>query len=371
MHRSLFFLPGFFLSAVFFAATPGGVGQQRSDTKPVNDFVSSRCWSYGIEGGTSLAADQFGIYSASREARVEAISFNGKKLWSSELGGELTSNLVVADTGIFVASSTGVAEGDRSPPSSLKFLKKETGITSFTFKLPAAARHFLYTDPAGLIVVSSNGVIQSIDATVGTLRWKREITAEFDGEPYFNSTKLVVASKDSKLFVISLASGEIETMRKMSVAPVAMSETPFGDLLIGDSRGNLSLYPRGSERAYWRFKSGGSVTNLGFAAGNILAASHDNFVYMLFPRNGSLSWKRRFAGRITHVGILQNGLGLITSLDEHGASFIDLSSGKVVGQMVFESDEVAATDPIIANGSVLVLTNQRVIDYALGKCPEP
>ena len=348
-------------TAVLFAA--GVFPQQKAET----ELVVTRCWSYPLELGKVLATDGERVYLGTTDAKVEALSPEGKRLWRSELGGEIASNLLATDTGVLVATTAAGSDG-KTASSTLRMLSKDTGITSLTVKLASATGHFLVSTQSAVVIVSLNGIVQSIDAKTGAVRWKREIAAGFVGEPFFNGDRLLVASTAKQFFHISLSTGEIESMRKFDIGVTAATETSTGDVIIGEERGSVTSLIKGSDKALWRYKTGAFISSIRFLKDHLLVTSHDNFVYFLTSHNGGVVWKKRFAGRVSQVGIFENVLALVSSIEEHGATFVSLVNGKPVGQIVLEEDEYLASNPISSNGLILALTNQRAIAYSLNAC---
>ena len=357
-----------FIIAIIFAPLLAGLAVFAQEKPVETEIVATKCWAYEVQAGRRLASDGARIFLATSDARIDAVSMEGRKLWSSELGGEIASNLLVTDGGVYVASAT-TPTAEKAATASLRLLSLDTGITSQTIKLPDAAQHFLHQANGSLIVVSENGTIQSIDVKSGAARWKREIAERFTGEPYFGTEKVIVASAAKQLFTVALASGEIESMRKLASPPTAALHTATGELVTGDERGGISLFLNDKNGEYWRFKSGASISSLRLIGGNFLAASNDNFIYMLTPRSGGLAWKRRLAARVTHIGILDNNLALVSSLEENGATFISLAGGKQLGQMSLDEGEYLTANPIGASGLIFILTTSRLIAFSLNGCP--
>lgn len=357
-----------FIIAIIFAPLLAAFAVFAQEKPAETELVATKCWGYEVQAGVRLAANGTRIFLGTSEARIEAVSIDGRKLWSSDLGGEIASNLLVTDVGVYVASAT-TPTAEKVATASLRLLSLDTGITSQTTKLPDASQHSLHQTNGSLIVVSENGTIQSIDVKSGAVRWKREIAERFTGEPFFGSEKVIVASAAKQLFTVTVASGEIESMRKLASQPTAALHTATGELVTGDERGGISLFQNDKNGEYWRFKSGASVSSVRLIGGNFLAASNDNFIYMLTPRSGGLAWKRRLAGRVTHIGILENSIALVSSLEENGASFISLAGGKQLGQVSLDENEYLTADPTGSNGLVFFLTNNRLIAYSLNGCP--
>ncbi len=200
-------------------------------TMPAGEVDVTKCWSYpiGEEIGSGLVADGVRVYLGGSGGRIEALSPDGKKMWATELGGDIVSNLLPAEAGLFLVTAR-VSDETGKPASEnlLRSLSKETGITNWTAKMPEASKYFIGNTPGVIILVSKSGVIQSIDSKTGAVKWKREIADGFASEPRFYADKLVVASSAKQVFVISLALGEIDSLRKLPFGVSAVGQTAVG-----------------------------------------------------------------------------------------------------------------------------------------------
>jgi hypothetical protein len=106
-----------------------------------------------------------------------------------------------------------------------------------------------------------------------------------------------------------------------------------------------------------------------FAIGDrILAASNDNFLYLLTGRNGGLEWKRRLTGRVAQIGVIGSRYALVSSLDQHGALLIELEHGRVAGQIALDADEALITSPIGIGEAITLLTDSAVYGYSTRGC---
>ena len=339
--------------------------------KPAGEIDVTKCWSFslGDEIGSGLASDGVRVYLGGSGGRIEALSLDGKKMWATELGGDIVSNLLPAETGLFLVTAT--VSSDASKPISenlLRSLSKETGITNWTAKMPEASKYFIGNTPGAIILASKSGVIQSIDSKTGAVKWKREIADGFVTEPRFYADKLVVASTVKQVFVISLASGEIDSLRKLPFGVSAVGQTVVGDLIVGDERGNLTSFVGSTAKVNWKFRSGGEISAIFTVDDHILVSSHDNFAYSLVTRNGDVAWKRRLSGRVSQLATIEDKYALISSFDDHGAVLTDLSSGKIAGQIALGADENLIYNPIVANGLIFILTSESVNAFSLNGC---
>jgi len=334
--------------------------------KPAAGLSISKCWEYALINGGAVASDTTRIYLGSEGAKVEALSPDGKKMWSSELGGEITSNLLPADSGLLLVTSSPGSKPAKIA-GNLRSLSVETGITTWTLRLPDAERHFLGSHNGSAIIVSQSGSMQAVDTKSGGVKWKREIADGFVAAPVFANGKVIVAARGNQIFTISLASGEISSMRKSVHVVTALGEMASGEIVVGDERGNISTL-NGSDKPQWKFKSGGEISRIFVIGGNILAASHDNFVYYLLGRNGDVEWKKRLVGRILHIGNIADRFALTMSLEDKTAMFTDLENGKIAGQVVFTEGEMLVSPPVASNGSIFLLTNRSVYLYSINGC---
>ena len=337
--------------------------------KPAGEVDITKCWSYPMaEPGLVLASDGSHVFIGAAGAKVEALSFDGRKAWSSELGGDISSNILAQESGLILVTSIVSADPQKAGVSLLRSLSKETGITNWTVKLPEADKYFLGGSNGTVIVVSKTGVIQSIDAKTGDVKWKRELAESFVAQPVFTANKVLVAATGKQIFDVSLISGEIDHMRKTANAATALGELSSGEILVGDDRGNVSTL-NGTDKAIWRFKSGGGISHV-FAVGeHVLATSHDNFVYFLMGSNGDVIWKKRMNGRVSQIGRVFDRYALIASIEENIAVLADLSNGKVAGQIVFGEKETLVSPPTSSNGLMFALTAQAASAYSLNGCP--
>jgi len=339
-------------------------------TKPSGEVDVTKFWTYslGEETGVALASDGNRVFLGLGNSRVEELSIDGKKMWSTELGGDISSNILALAGGLFIVTSVS-SDAGRSAGGVLRSLSKETGITNWTLKLPDAEKHFLGGFNGSLVIVSKSGVIQSIDTQNGKVKWRREITEGFAAEPAFEGGKVIVATIAKQIFVVSLASGEIDSMRKVPYGITAIGKIPSADIVAGDDRGNLSSLVSGSEKPYWSFKSGGEISSVFTVGEHLVVTSHDNFVYFLLGRNGGLVWKKRLTGRVAQISTYADHFALITSIDDHGSILVDLSNGKVAGQIALSEDENLVEPPVVSNGLIFVLTNKAAYGFCLNGCP--
>lgn len=341
-----------------------------SQTKTVREIDVTKCWAYPLSEGSGmrLISGNGRLFLGLSGSKVEALSLDGTKMWASDLGGEITSNVLAVDNGLFLVTSSVSTETTKSGTVLLRHLSQETGVTNWTLKLPESERTFLSIFNGNVIVVSTSGVIHSIDAKTGFIRWRREIAEGFTAEPVFGVTNIIVGATSGQIFGVSLGSGEIDWMRKSVFSVTTLGEMATGELVAGDERGNVASFPTGTEKPKWRFKTGGQISRVLRVGENIVATSHDNFVYSLTGGNGNVVWKRRLEGRVSHIGRVLDEFLIISSFEENGGVLTDWSNGRIAGRISLANDENMVSDPISANGLIFIVSNQAVYGFSLSGC---
>lgn len=342
-------------------------GQKKVDD---GDVDITKCWSYplGDAAGEQILTVGNRVFLGLPGAKIESLARDGKKIWSAEFGGEISSNIIAVDSGLFFTTSAVSNDSAKLSGGKLRWISKETGVTNWTVALPDGERYYLKIFNETVIVVSQNGTVESVDAKIGNIKWRRQIAEGFVANPSFTATSLTVATTGKQLFTISLSSGEIELMRKVAFNVTALSTTENGKLIVGDERGNVFTM-NGDDRPIWNFKTGGAISNILSISDNILVASHDNFVYFLVARNGGRIWKKRFAGRVAQLMNVSDRLAVVSSFEERGAVLTDLSNGRVAGQIIFEEDESLVAALTVSDGVVFIVTDKAAYAYGLNGCP--
>lgn len=328
----------------------------------------SQCWAHDTQLGLTVAADNGHIYVGSAGGRVEAIGTNGKKIWESDFGGSISSRLLPLDPGLLVVTTKVSPDASKPDVGTLRSVSKETGISNWSVNVPGAGLYYLSASATSVIVVSDQGQILFIDLKNGSVQKRHQLGVKVVAEPIFAGSHVVVAVEGNKLWTVPLGPGEVSGKRPTAFRTTAIVGTQQKQMVIGDERGNVSVLGDRNDRREWQFRSGGEISRL-FAMGeNILAVSHDNFIYLLSGANGSIVWKKRASGRVSSIGLLSERFALLSGIDDQNAVLIDLSNGKTAGQIAFGKDEKLIDDPLMSNGRIYVLSSGALQSYSLDGC---
>jgi outer membrane protein assembly factor BamB len=355
LHRTIILVTILLLFVV-----PGFFGQKKAST----EIDITKKWSYSLtEAPIAIAHYPDELFVGLGNGKVESLSLDGKKIWSSEFGGNISSDLVALDNGLFFANTLVSSDTAKPAGGKLRSVSRDTGITNWTVPLPEAEHYFLCAFNGSIVIVSGNGVVESVDARTGSMKWTRQIAETFVANPSVTATVVTLAT-GKQIFSISLAAGEILSMRKVPFDVTALAEGD-GALIVGDQRGNLAYYENGADKAAWTFKSGGQISDIVLTGDGVLAGSHDNFIYFISGKNGSRLWKKRLAGRMPNVASIVGQYVLVAAVGDQRLEIIELSTGKVAGQVTFEDDEDLVARPLIdSNGNLFLLTNNAAYDYS-------
>jgi outer membrane protein assembly factor BamB len=339
-----------------FIAIPGL--SQRPDEVVVTPAV---CWKYRSTGlmSNGPAIDVSNLYVAEEGGRVSAVSLaNGTRIWSTEVGGENRSNIVVAGTNIYLASSEGQNR------LRIHSLSTSTGIPNSEIEIPFSEDIKLISAAGKLIVLSSEGSITAYSFGSYHQEWQLIIPRISLETTLYAANRLYLASSDKKLHSIDVESGvEADVINaKNDVTAIGIVD---GSVVFGDSRGNLIRQNRSGRS--WRFRNGAKIVSIGVTDRGIVAASADNFVYLVSSYYGDIRWKKRMPGRVSSL-VIDDDLIAVQTVGEASSALLNLESGKMVGQVTIADDEAFIRSPAVAEGKLIFFTSKQLLAESTHNC---
>lgn len=346
-----------FLICLFLLIAASGFSQ--SPGYPL--IALSKCWQYESPGlkTVSPAVDKSNLYIAEEAGRLTAVSLStGARLWSTELGGDISSNIAIADSNLYVISS------DPSKRSRLRSLSIVSGLPNFEVNIPFSDAFQLYSINAKLIIASGTGTITSLSAVTRISEWSLTIPNPKLKTIAVTENRLLISSADKRIHYLDLDQGK--ELRSIA-AENDVSATAFigDDILFGDVRGNLIR--QNKEGRSWRLKSGAKIVRILLSEHGIIAASTDNFVYAVAGYNGDIHWKKRLPGRISDIALV-NGRVVAQMIGGSSAILLDPDDGKPAGQFSVDDDSAFVLSPIEANGTILFFSPSYVLATTEQKC---
>nr|MBP7377241.1 PQQ-binding-like beta-propeller repeat protein [Pyrinomonadaceae bacterium] len=349
-------------TSIFMSGVFGQEKQKRSD-----DTVEfSRCWAVA-EADTPfsvISTDGTTAFVGATGAKVAAISIaTGTRSWSTELGGEIASNLSADSAGLFIVTDSVSTDAAKPKESTLRILSKETGITAKKIALAPSDSFKIGVDGGNVIVIAQSGDVYAFDAATAEVKWTRKPTGGVTGDSYIGGGSIVIGTTDGQILRLSSATGEINLTVKSADKPTAVRSLANGNIVYGDARGNVVSVDAG-----WKFKAGAQVSGIYEVNGALLVTSFDNFVYYFNPSNGGVIWKKRMSGRIADISFAATNQLLIFTYGGETGVLAELKKGKTMGQipLMQETDNVSIPDTL--NGRAVFAHNGTAYAFATTPC---
>jgi outer membrane protein assembly factor BamB len=351
-------------SMMVFSGASVGVFAEAKDDDQAASFA--KCWEYASAPDLSVNAvtDGSNVYFVDTERKLQAVDQSaGAKLWSSELAGNVVSNLVVADDAIIVATQTADAAAVTPANSLVRSVSRQTGITNWSTEMSSSTLALGYLG-GSIYVVSSTGSIAAFTADKGLPVWKKEIGAKVTTEPQSSGRSILIGTDRNEILSVDVSTGQLATVARTGSLPTAVFPESSGRILVGDDRGNLSFISADGKRI-WKFRNGARISAITSYDSEFLATSHDNFLYKL-SRGGNVEWKRRLSARIGAGPSVVGDTALVATVGDGIVYAIDLSDGKIGNRI--EAGEESSVRVVAAKGGFLIVSTKGLRFFGRDKC---
>ena len=361
-------LPWLFSACLFLFLFSSAVHSvPRADT-PDKSPVFSKCWDYPATPDlrVSPVSDETSVYFLDNENKLVGVHLNGgTKLWSTDLGGDLASNLLIAGDSIFVVTSVAASSAPGAK-AVLWSLSRQTGITDWRTDISPSPYVFLGRSSGSILALGSDGFVAAVGSK-GEVIWKTELGSPLSSEPYFDDVGVAIGTAKNEVLSLAGSDGRRTVLWKSRHAPTAIYLNSRTRVLVGDERGNLFSLPAGASPS-WRFRNGARISRVFSNNNGYLAVSDDNFVYNI-SRSGDVKWKRRLPGRVAGAPLIL-GDSLVVSVIGAGAVFVlDVRNGKVSNRIeTGEDTSVGVAGRPDGEGFVITGVN-RLTYFSRAKCP--
>lgn len=361
------------VSLLFSLALALGSSDLSAQTASSDNMSLKKCGEYKVEGlsENTLASDGQKVFFGTENGSILAVDpAAASSLWTTELGGEIVSNLLVADASIFVVTNPLASEGTSTGFSILRSLSKETGITNWSMRLPFSERIYLGSVRNSVIAVGREGLIVAVEMQTGSPIWKAQFSGAVTALPYFSASGIVFGTSEKRVVLISIEDGKELARNFGPFVPTAVVAS--GDsLVVGDERGNVALIKAAGGKPVWKFKSGAGISHVAVSRKGILVTSRDNFIYLISMYNGDVIWKRRMPGRIIDSLLVAEHLIFSRVYGESSAFLIDLENGKITDRLTQNEKNYIQQVPVLIGNSKIVLATAVGLElYGLKPCSE-
>ena len=289
---------------------------------------------------------------------------DGQLHWRSELGGELSASPAADETAIYVASETTAPNGEpRDQSGALRALGREGGVTRWVTALGKPLRGALTVSNTKIFAGGSDGRAYAFDKRTGGVFWSIPFLTPFNGQPVLKDGRVYFGSEDGTLLALDEATGRpIWRYRTKGAVrgPVAVAENT---VFFGSGDGYVYAVSADRGRLKWRKRTGAGVEAVTLAGDTILAASLDNFAYLLNLK-GTQLWKKQLPGRISAQPLTVQEAALFTPLSSSAAVVLGLKDGKQVNTLPTGEELTSSASPIKVGVAVIVTTEHGLLAFA-------
>jgi outer membrane protein assembly factor BamB len=305
----------------------------QDDLKPY-----SKCWSREtlLDVSSGASADASNVYYFTANNTLEAAELKtGSKVWSTDFGGDVISNLLVTDSSVLFVTAAGGENGVSPVKGVLRAVSRQTGVTAWTATLPASSSVAIGVVDGKIATVNSDGLVSIYVRETGSLFWSQPVGSRVVAEPLFGET-ITLATESNDLISVDARKG-VNRLLRWSRPSSALLLDHNGRILIGDARGNLVFTSSDGDRL-WTFKNGARISFLLPYDSEFVVASQDNFIYKL-SRSGGVEWKRRLSGRVSSRPTVVGDDAIISITGDPSIYVVDLRSGKILNRIEIGADE--------------------------------
>lgn len=289
---------------------------------------------------------------------------DGQLYWRSDMGGELSASPVADENAIYVASETIVQSNEpRASAGALRALGREGGVTHWMTPLVRPLRGALTISGGKLFAGGSDGRAYAFDKRTGGVLWSIPFGSPFSGQPVIKAGKVYLGSEDGALLALEETTGRVLWRYRTKGAirgPVAVT----GDsVFFGSGDGYVYAVSSDKGRLKWRKRTGAGVEAVVLAGDALLAASLDNFAYLLNLK-GSMLWKKQLPGRISAQPLTVEETALFTPLSSSAGVVLALRDGKQVNSLPTGEELTSSASPIMVGDAVILTTEHGLLAFA-------
>jgi outer membrane protein assembly factor BamB len=362
--------------AILMAVTVAGafVAKRAEAQQPSNGPVKfQRCWSFAVSGagGEAVFVDDRRVILRVPGGIIRSLSLkNGQEEWSTDLGGEVISNIIGAGDRYLAVSASRSANGTSEPAVYLRSISADSGLVGIQVRLPFAEGVSLAAVDDRVIAAGADGSIAAFTLE-GKPIWNFLLAGGITVGPEADDSGLLLGTGERRIYRIAAATGETLARFVHSSSPVSLGRDEDGVIFVGDERGRVARLAGESGDASWTFKSGGRVDDVVFSGDRVIVSSVDNFVYAIDRGTGNVEWKKRLAGRVLGDPLVTSDSVIAVVHGEGSATIIAAGSGKVRESIVFGPDIGARSAPLASpSGHVVFTLSDRIAAYHNTKCTQ-
>lgn len=329
-----------------------------------------QCWQFSATelGSLQPTAFQERIFLPLADGSLLALnSKNGETLWRAELGGEITGQLPVNGVSIFAASKIA-ATNEKQASVVIRALSLTTGLTIWQGEFLQASQISLAIHENSLLVSvresAETSKIIALSTKNGELLWSNKQTKDLVTPLKVVGNAVYFATTDKMLYALKIADGG--EIRHFSLPHAAQGniEAANGVLLFSDAAGKVFSVRESDGKVLWELRLGGAADSILPNGNGVLISSLDNFVYFHRLDKGKRIWRKRLSSRPLGASILNEQTALLTVSGENNAALINLKNGKIVGQLLLDSENTAVFPPLFSGEQIFIPILRGILSFA-------
>jgi outer membrane protein assembly factor BamB len=289
---------------------------------------------------------------------------DGQLYWRTEVGGELSASPVADESVIYVASETTVQPNEtQKAAGALRALGREGGVTQWMTPLVRPLRGALTLSGGKIFAGGSDGRAYAFDKRTGGVLWSIPFEIVFSGQPVVKGGKVYLGSEDGTLLALDEATGRLLWRYRTQGAihgPVAVTDDT---VFFGSGDNYVYALSTDKGKMKWQKRTGAGVESVVLAGESLLAASLDNFAYLL-NHKGKMLWKKLLPGRIAAQPLAVQETALFTPLSSSEGVVLGLKDGKQINTLAAGEELSSSASPIIVGDTVIVTTEHGLLAFA-------
>lgn len=341
-------------------------------------------WKYETASDYKIASDNvkelFLIDSQNVLKEINAV--NGERIWESAIGGQIAGDFFVSGNYIIQLIKIKKPEGTRTNEQNglsrkdgsdienyiVRSINKSTGITEWQIKInpeELVGKIYCRMDGDKFTIITSAGNLITINGKDGIILQKKDLSGKFNSGALYSFPHFYVAAQNNRLKIIS-TSDLIVNFELNEIAPPTSLLVSGKSLFWGDRRGfiNALSFPGNVNPYKWRSRKGGEILSISKTSDGILAASTDNYLYLISERSGNLIWKKRLASRAAFEPLVIGNHIIVTTVGESEALIFDLKNGKPVNRITLAENQFNTFAPVLVGKIIIFQTSEGLRAYS-------
>jgi outer membrane protein assembly factor BamB len=214
-----------------------------------------------------------------------------------------------------------------------------------------------------LFAGGSDGRAYAFDKRTGGVLWSIPYALAFSNQPVAKAGRVYFGSEDGTLLALDEATGRLLWRQRTKGAihgPVAVTDE---NVFFGSGDGHIYAVSVDKGRMKWQKRTGAGVEAVVLAGDTLLAASLDNFAYLLNLK-GTMLWKKQLPGRIAAQPLAVEEAALFTPLSSSEGVVLGLKDGKQVNSLPTGDELTSSASPILVGDAVILTTEHGLLAFA-------